>query len=176
MSLVKPEMIMITPCFIAKLTPSTPEYQPNENGLLQPFDEKMPLRIAMNIGQKGEKIRAEIEAKLGFVPPFFEPAEQSPQVLENLWQQTLSAYINNPLPALFKEKLSAYLSRFCRVPYCMICHSCTLRPLGLAAREILELLEAPLPVETDVDEHLRRLTAQPERLMFWPESNSILEE
>ena len=167
---------MITPCFIAKLTPNTPEYQPNENGLLQPFDEKMQLRIAMNIGQKSEKIRAEIEAKLGFVPPFFEPAEQSPQVLENLWQQTLSAYINNPLPALFKEKLSAYLSRFCRVPYCMICHSCTLRPLGLAAREILELLEAPLPVETDVDEHLRRLAAQPERLVLWPESNSILEE
>src|ERR671932_112918 len=167
---------MITSDSIAELTPRTTEYQPTEDEMLQAFDEGMQLRAAMNRGRSSEQIRAEIEAEFGFIPPFFEPAAQTPQVLENLWQQTLSAYVNNPLPALFKEKLSAYLSRFCRVPYCMICHSCTLRPLGLKAREILELLEAPLPVETDVDEHLRKLAAQPELLVFWPESNSILEE
>ncbi|MBV8884559.1 MAG: hypothetical protein JO235_11265, partial [Chroococcidiopsidaceae cyanobacterium CP_BM_RX_35] len=108
----------------------------------------------MNLNRTSEQIKTEITAKFGFVPPFFGPAEQTPQVLENLWQQTLSAYINNPLPALFKEKLSAYLSRFCTVPYCMICHSCALRPLGLKAREVLELLEAPPPAETNVDEHI----------------------
>jgi|GEM_PF-649198 len=169
-------MIMITPRLIAELTPIATEYQPSENRMFQTFDEGVQLRIAMTLGKTSEQIRAEIEEKFGFVPPFFELAEQSPQVLENLWQQTLSAYVNNPIPALFKEKLSAYLSRFCTVPYCMICHSCTLRPLGLKAREVLELLEAPLAVETDVDEHLRRLAAQPELLVFWPESNSILEE
>lgn len=126
-------------------------------------------------GRTSQQIRAEIVATFGFVPPFFEPAEQAPQVLENLWQQTLSAYVNNPLSALFKEKLSAYLSRFCTVPYCMICHSCTLRPLGLKAREVLELLEAPPPAKTDVDEHLRMLAAQPDLLTAWPESNSTLE-
>ncbi|HEY9633456.1 MAG TPA: GAF domain-containing protein [Coleofasciculaceae cyanobacterium] len=167
---------MITPRLIAELTPIATEYQPTENRMFQTFDEGVQLRIAMTIGRTSEQIRSEIEAKFGFIPPFFEPAEQSPQVLENLWQQTLSAYVNNPLPAVFKEKLSAYLSRFCKVPYCMICHSCTLHSLGLKAREVLELLEAPLPVETDVDEHLRRLAAQPELLVFWPESNSILEE
>ncbi|MBD1920982.1 GAF domain-containing protein [Microcoleus sp. FACHB-831] len=130
----------------------------------------------MTIGRNSEQIRAEIEAKFGFIPPFFEPAAQTPQVLENLWQQTLSAYVNNPLPALFKEKLSAYLSRFCAVAYCMVCHSCTLRPLGLNAKEVLQLLEAPLPIEMDVDEHLRRLAEQPELLVLWPEPNSILEE
>jgi PAS domain S-box-containing protein len=130
----------------------------------------------MTLGQTCEPIRAEIEAEFGFVPPFFAPAEQAPKVLENLWQQTRSAYVNNPLPALFKEKLSAYLSRFCAVPYCMICHSCTLRTLGMKAPEVLKLLEAPPPTETDVDEHLRRLTAQPELLTVWTESNSILEE
>ena len=169
-------MIMITPRLIAELTPIATEYQPSDNRMFQTFDEGVQLRIAMTLGKTSEQIRAEIEEKFGFVPPFFELAEQSPQVLENLWQQTLSAYVNNPLPALFKEKLSAYLSRFCTVPYCMICHSCTLRPLGLKAREVLELLEAPLPIETDVDEHLRRLAAEPELLAFWPESNSILEE
>jgi hypothetical protein len=167
---------MITSDSLAELIPITTEYQLSENRMMQAFDEGMPVITAMTIGRTSEQIRSEIEGKFGFIPPFFEPAEQSPQVLENLWQQTLSAYVNNPLPAVFKEKLSAYLSRFCKVPYCMICHSCTLHSLGLKAREVLELLEAPFPVETDVDEHLRRLAAQPELLVFWPESNSILEE
>jgi PAS domain S-box-containing protein len=123
-----------------------------------------------------EQIKAEIAEKFGFIPPFFSPAEQTPQVLENLWQQTLAAYVNNPLAALFKEKLSAYLSRYCAVPYCMICHSCTLRPLGMKAREVLELLESPPPTKININEHLGRLAAQPELLKAWPESNSPLEE
>jgi hypothetical protein len=35
-----------------------------------------------------KQIQTEIEAKFGFFPPFFSPALQNPQVLENLWQQT----------------------------------------------------------------------------------------
>jgi hypothetical protein len=50
-----------------------------------------------------EQIKAEIAEKLGFFPPFFSPALQTPQVLENLWHQTMYAYLNNPLPDLFKE-------------------------------------------------------------------------
>jgi diguanylate cyclase (GGDEF)-like protein len=122
-----------------------------------------------------EQIKAEIVAKFGFVPPFFDPALPTPQILENLWQQTLTGYINNPLPAFFKEKLSAYLARFCSVPYCMICHSCTLRPLGMKAREVLQLLETPVPLETSIDEHLKRLMAS-EPLIVWPHPNSLLEE
>ena len=90
-----------------------------------------------------EQIRAEIEQTFSFLPPFFEPALASPQVLENLWQQTLSAYVENPLSALFKEKLNALLSRFCTAPYCMIVHSSALRPLGMTAQQVLALLEAP---------------------------------
>ncbi len=159
---------------LAELKLIATDYQPNENGMPQVLNEEPQLRTAMALGRTSEQIKAEIKAKFGFVPPFFEPAEPAPQVLENLWQQTLSAYVNNPLPALFKEKLSAYLSRFCAVPYCMICHSCTLRPLGLKAQEVLELLEAPPPVETDIEEHLRKLAAEPNRLAVW--SNPILEE
>ena len=57
-----------------------------------------------------DEIRAEIEGRFGFFPPFFAPAFPTPAVLENLWGQTLSAYLGNPLPALFKEKLNAYLT------------------------------------------------------------------
>ncbi|HEY9897466.1 MAG TPA: GGDEF-domain containing protein, partial [Candidatus Sericytochromatia bacterium] len=89
------------------------------------------------------QIKAEIETSFGFFPPFFEPAWDNPAVLESLWQQTLTAYVNNPLPAVFKEKLFAYLSRYCTVPYCLVCHSCALSPLGLTAGQILELLTEP---------------------------------
>ena len=116
----------------------------------------------------------EIEEEFGSVPPFFGPAQQSPQVLENLWQQTLCAYVNSPLPDLFQEKLSAYLSRFCPVPYCMICHSCSLYALGSEARGVLELLQSPPPSQTDIDKHLDLLAAQPE-IQVWSQLNSVIE-
>jgi PAS domain S-box-containing protein len=122
------------------------------------------------------EIKAEIQAKFGFVPPFFGPAEQSPQVFENLWQQTLLAYVSNPLTPLFKEKLSAYLSRYCAVPYCMVCHSCSLRPLGMEAKEVLELLESPPPTELEIDKHLKQLAAYSGKLTVLPEPHSPLEE
>ena len=130
----------------------------------------------MLLFRTNEQIRAEIENKFGFIPPFFSPAQRNPQVLENLWQQTLNAYVSNPLPLLFKEKLSAYLSRFCAVPYCMICHSCSLVPLGMKAREVLELLESPLPTEDEIDKHLRLLATKSNGIDIFLEANSLLEE
>ncbi len=123
-----------------------------------------------------EEIKAEIEQKFGFFPPFFSPALQNPQVLENLWQQTLIAYLSNPLSAVFKEKLAAYLSRFCSVPYCMVSHSCTLRPLGLSARQVLTLLESPPPTQEEIERHLNILAAQPGLLDKLPAPHSALEE
>ena len=122
-----------------------------------------------------EQIKTEIEEKFGFFPPFFNQAQPAPQVLENLWQQTLSAYVDNPLPTLFKEKLSAYLSRYCDIAYCLVCHSCTLYSLGMKAREIWELLELPSPMETDIEKHLEVLAHSPEMLSV-PSSNAELEE
>lgn len=109
-----------------------------------------------------QDIYTEIKETLGFIPPFFSPAYDAPLVLENLWQQTLSAYLYNPFSALFKEKLNAYLSRYCPVPYCMICHTCSLRPLGVKAKEILELLESPPTQDNDIKLHFEILEAQQE--------------
>ncbi|MGI0484638.1 PAS domain S-box protein [Pantanalinema rosaneae CENA516] len=109
-------------------------------------------------------IQAEILAKLGFLPPFFLPAIDNLQVLAHLWHQALSAYLDNPLPALFKEKLSAYLSRFCIVPYCMICHSCSLYSLGMQAKNVLNLLQSPPPTALELEHHLAILMSYPDRL------------
>jgi PAS domain S-box-containing protein len=149
----------------------------------QPVKAKKNLRKLLLPNQEGEiilmrtseQIKAEIEEKFGFFPPFFAPGEQTPQVLDNLWQQTISAYVDNPLSPLFKEKLSAYLSRFCSVPYCMICHSCSLHALGMQAREVLGLLESPLPTPNDIDKHLRILAASDVPKLLH-EGNAALEE
>ena len=122
------------------------------------------------------QIQQEIVERFGFFPPFFEPALSTPQVLENLWSQTLSAYLENPFPALFKEKLNAYLSRFCIVPYCMVCHSSTLRPLGMSPSEVLDLLETPPPIDSDVVRHLATLGEHATLGTDYPEAGSPLEE
>lgn len=125
-----------------------------------------------------EQIEAEIKSYLGFIPPFFGPAQQYPQILENLWQQTLSAYLQNPLPEVFKEKLSAYLSRFCTVSYCMICHSCTLRPLGVKAHDVLTLLESAPPSSAEIVLHLlylqQHLQGEPTGMTFTEEVEASL--
>ena len=122
------------------------------------------------------EIREEIEARFGFFPPFFVPAEDNPQVLENLWQQTLQAYVENPLPVLFREKLFAWLSRYCVVPYCIVCHSCALRPLGMKSSQVLELLEALPPAHGAIDEALARMEALGNAPRDWPAPGSALEE
>lgn len=126
--------------------------------------------------RNSEQIREEIEEKFGFFPPFFEPALGTPEVLENLWQQTLVAYANNPLPALFKERVFAYLSRYCNVPYCIVCHSCALRPLGAHAKAILRMLEeGPPPGEQPLKAQIRMLT-ESDSLDQWPQPGSRLDQ
>lgn len=115
--------------------------------------------------RSSQQIESEIRGMLGFVPPFFMPALNNPQILESLWQQTLHQYLLNPLPDVFKEKLSAYLSRFCAIPYCMICHSCKLYSLDVPTIEILELLTAPPPTTLTVEYYLKTLEAVDDEIL-----------
>jgi two-component system phosphate regulon sensor histidine kinase PhoR len=122
-----------------------------------------------------EQIRFEIEECLGFLPPFFEPALDTPAVLDSLWQQTRSAYVDSPLPALFKERLIAYTSRYCAVPYCMVFQACGLAALGMNAREVLELLRSGSPI-LGRPEQAVSLLAGTEPGMPWPEADSVEED
>lgn len=119
------------------------------------------------------EIRSEIEARFGFFPPFFEPALPTPRVLESLWQQTLAAYIENPIPSLFKEKLTASIARFCTVPYCLLCHSSALRPLGMKSSEVLKLLQEDPLDYSELAFQAKKLGLQ--KLIEWPEAGSETE-
>src|SRR5215813_4901797 len=139
--------------------------------------KQVPINNKPQLTRVSEKIRSEIEERFGFIPPFFTPALETPEILETLWRQTLSAYVNNPLPVLFKEKLFAYLSRYCAVPYCIICHSCALRPLGMTSAEVLTYLTEPAPeTEIEISKYCDLLAAQASPLEEWPAPGSALDE
>lgn len=137
----------------------------------------MLFESALSHGRSSHHIQAEIETQFGFMPPFFEPALPNPAILESLWQQTQVAYLYNPLPALFKDKLFAYLSRYCAVPYCLVCHTCALGLLGIPADQILELLLTPAScLEQQLSTDLTQFAVQPQPLEQFPELNSDLEQ
>ncbi len=126
--------------------------------------------------RSSEAIKTEIVQRFGFFPPFYESAMNYPAILENLWTQTLTAYLDNPLPALFKEKLAALLSRYCPVPYTLVCHTATLRPLGMTSEAIATLLKSPVPELEALKQIIHKARAKtPRPLEQWPESDVEME-
>jgi PAS domain S-box-containing protein len=123
----------------------------------------------------GDQLKADISQFFGFLPPIFTPSHEVSPVLQILLQQTLSAYIDNSLQPIFKEKLLAYLSRYCAVPYCIVCHSCALRSLGMTGGDVLALLETPAPTAQEIAEYIKTFAATTP-LQAWPEPGSSLEK
>ncbi|HLJ35060.1 MAG TPA: PAS domain-containing sensor histidine kinase [Ktedonobacteraceae bacterium] len=123
-----------------------------------------------------ERILTEITTCYGYIPPFFAPASATPAILENLWQQTKISYIDNPLPALFKDELLAYLSRYCRTSYCMVYRSSLLHARGLTGYEIYALLTSPAPTPATIDHQLALLMEEQQLIAVWPEYGSALEK
>ena len=115
--------------------------------------------------------KTEIIKQLGCFPAFLFPAINSSLVYQSLVDQTLFAYVNNPLPPQFKEKLFVVLSRYYGITYFTICHSCTLRSLGLSAANVLALGELQYPrSEADVIGDLELLSCQWRKGRGWNNS------
>ena len=79
----------------------------------------------------------EIAKRFGILPNFFRLASSDPAIATNLWGFAQFAYLDNPLPSLFKERLFVYLSRFCEVRYCIARHVGFLAGIGLSGRRFL---------------------------------------
>jgi signal transduction histidine kinase len=121
-------------------------------------------------------ILSDIARELGGVSPFYTAASDAPAVLDGLWAQSRLAYLHNPLPALFKERLFAYLSRYCQTRFCIICHSCRLQALGLNGSQILALLDTPPPLPTQFADLCRQLESESAPMAAWPEAGSALDD
>ena len=65
-----------------------------------------------NTGQ--EDFEREVAARFGLVPNFFRSAPDAPFVMRELWLFAKAAYLDAPIPTLFKERLFVYLSASAR--------------------------------------------------------------
>ena len=107
---------------------------------------------------------AEVRARFGLLPNFFCTAASAPGLIEELWGFAKSAYLDSPLPSLFKERLFVHLSRFCEIRYCIVRHVGFLvgegRPAGDASvrpqtiQQAIALLSRPVPDATRLDTSL----------------------
>ena len=132
------------------------------------------------------RLHAEVESRFGVLPNFFRLAPESPEITANLWDFARFAYLDNPLPSLFKERLFVYLSRFCKVRYCIVRHLGFLVGLGRPSgdehspvqtiEEVLRLLRRTLPRGLQAEAHIARCTAPDAPLAALPSSDSDMEE
>jgi signal transduction histidine kinase len=115
--------------------------------------------------------RREVADRFGVLPNFFCSADAAPGLVEELWRFARAAYLDSPLPSLFKERLFVHLSRFCRVRYCIVRHVGFLvgqgRPAGDAStppdtiNHVIELLRRPVPEDFALAASLARLEQIP---------------
>ena len=116
-----------------------------------------------------EEFEREVAERFGLVPNFFRSAPDAPAVVRELWLFAKAAYLDSPIPTLFKERLFVYLSRFCEVRYCITRHCGFLLGLGHSAgdasappmtiKQVIRLLQRPVPSEESTSAALARLEA-----------------
>jgi signal transduction histidine kinase len=128
----------------------------------------------------------EIAKRFGILPNFFCLASSDPTIAANLWGFAQFAYLDNPLPSLFKERLFVYLSRFCEVRYCIARHVGFLAGLGYPAGDssslpqsveaIVPLLRRPLPAGDGLLPHFAVCAGLETPLFSFPEPDSAGEQ
>jgi two-component sensor histidine kinase len=124
-----------------------------------------------------QEFERQVAERFGLVPNFFRSAPDAPFVVRELWVFAKSAYLDSPIPTLFKERLFVYLSRFCEVRYCITRHCGFLLGLGHSAgdasappmtvKQVIRLLQRPVPTEESTSAALARLEAIAEPI-DWP--------
>jgi two-component sensor histidine kinase len=139
----------------------------------------MPLETRMSDFER------EVVERFGLFPNFFASAPDAPKIIEKLWDFAKSAYVDSPIPALFKERLFVYLSRFSEVRYCVLRHTAFLLGYGHASgdpsappqtiAQAIRLLRTAPPWDRNIDAWLPTLEADPP-LADWPASETEFED
>ncbi|WNM60192.1 PAS domain S-box protein [Candidatus Nitrospira neomarina] len=130
-----------------------------------------------------ETLWEEIRRYMGVTPSFFRLASADPAVARGLFELAKFAYLESPLPALFKEKLFTYLSRFCGVRYCVTRHAAFLLGRGniagdpacppLTPEKVMVLLSEPFPERDQLPHILSELESLTAPLKEWPDFESV---
>lgn len=113
------------------------------------------------------RLEREVQQRLGVLPHFFTATSAAPAIAVQMWAQAKAAYLDNPLPSLFKERLFVHLSRFCEVRYCIVRHAGFLLGKGYPAgdarsapetiEQVIALLNRPVPNAAQLEAVFARL-------------------
>src|ERR1700691_1999901 len=127
-----------------------------------------------------------VEGRFGVLPTFFRLAHEPPEIIEKLWGFAQAAYLDNPLPSVFKERLFVHLSRFCAVRYCIARHDGFLVGLGRPAgdptvrtqsvEDVVKLLRRPFPRGQELQSRLSLCAACPAPIVEMPMPDTQMED
>jgi PAS domain S-box-containing protein len=127
-----------------------------------------------------------VEGRFGVLPNFFRLAPETPEITAKLWGFAEAAYLDNPLPSVFKERLFVHLSRFCAVRYCIARHVGFLVGLGRPAgdptartqsvTDVVKLLRRPFPRGQQLQPLLALCAACPAPVLEMPMANTQVED
>jgi PAS domain S-box-containing protein len=132
------------------------------------------------------ELEKRVEERFGVLPDFFLLAPETPEITEKLWGFAQAAYLDNPLPSVFKERLFVHLSRFCAVRYCIARHVGFLVGLGRPAgdptvrtqsvADVVKLLRRPFPRGQELQSRLCLCTACPAPIVEMPMPDTQMED
>ena len=138
------------------------------------------------MGNPAPDLDHRIEERFGVLPNFFRLASETPEITEKLWGFAQAAYLDNPLPSVFKERLFVHLSRFCAVRYCIARHVGFLvglgRPAGDATvrtqsvEDVVKLLRRPFPRGQELQSRLSLCAACPAPIVEMPMPDTQMED
>ncbi len=131
-------------------------------------------------------VERSVEERFGVLPNFFRLAPETPEIIEKLWGFAQAAYLDNPLPSIFKERLFVHLSRFCAVRYCIARHVGFLVGLGRPAgdptartqsvTDVVKLLLRPFLRGPELQSRLSLCAACPAPLIEMPMADTQMED
>jgi PAS domain S-box-containing protein len=146
----------------------------------------MASRDAESARSSALELEKRVAERFGVLPNFFRLAPETPEIIEKLWGLAQAAYLDNPLPSLFNERLFVHLSHFCLVRYCIARHAGFLIGLGRPAGdkdahaqsivEIVRLLQRPFPYGRELELRISLCATYPAPLVEMPTADSQVEE
>jgi PAS domain S-box-containing protein len=146
----------------------------------------MSENMAVCGGEDDPNLGNRVEKRFGVLPNFFRLAPETPEITDKLFGFAETAYLDNPLPSLFKERLFVHLSRFCAVRYCIARHVGFLLGLGKPAgdasarthnvAEVIQLLSRPFPRGPQLETRLSFCATLPAPLIGMPSPDSQTED
>src|SRR4029077_749460 len=132
------------------------------------------------------ELKGRVAERFGVLPNFFRLASATPEITEKMWGFAQAAYLDNPLPSLFKERLFVHLSRFCAVRYCITRHVGFLVGLGRPAgdanapiegvEDVVKLLQRRFPRGHALELCLSLCASCPAPLVEMPSADTQMEE